>query len=283
MATPRGPRPGDFPPNFSPDTLSSSLQNLQINQSNRQQLSNASGGGAPWTSNALPFGQQPPSFAAGQSRPPPPGVFQRGPAPPVAPGQGTLHQDVMPARPPGPTPASQPPPFASRRPPPPGVLPSSFGGPVSPPYSGAAPRPGPSGPPTPPQMSSNGPAGNGPPAFAPGMMQSGSLTPPMGNVPSPSFGPAQPPTMMSSQSPSQPLQTPPRFGSPPAAVPSSVGQPGPPFSTFPQGPMFSGSSQNMAPPPGSLAFPPPLRGTVQSSDHLYGMESWPQQPPQVTF
>ncbi|KAG6404126.1 hypothetical protein SASPL_136366 [Salvia splendens] len=302
MATPRGPRPGAFPPNHIPNALANNLQNLQINQSNHQELSNAGSGG-----------QQPPPFAAGQPRPPPSGAFQRGfappvapgqstlppdamparpagpapvsqplpfssrppppgvlsmgSAPPVAPGQSTLHPDAMPARPNGPTLASQPPPFASR-PPPPGVLQSSIGGP-------AAPRPGPLGPPTPPQMISNGPAGNGPPAFAPGMMQSGSRPPPpVSNLQRP-----PPPTMLSSQAPSQPLQTRPGFGGPPTFVSSSVGQPGPPFSTFPRGPTFPGSS-NMPPRPGPLT-PPPVQGTVQSSGHLHGMQSWPQQPLQV--
>ncbi|KAL1541771.1 Protein transport protein Sec24B [Salvia divinorum] len=324
MATPRGPRPGAFPPNHNPNALANNLQNLQINQSNRQELSSAGSDGSPWTSNTSPFGQQPPPFAAGQPLPPPPGGFQTGPTPPAAPGQSTLPPDAMPTRPAGLTPqplpfASRPPPpgvlpmgsappvapgqstlrpdvmparptdatlasqhlpFASR-PPPPGVFPSSVGGPAAPPYSGTAPRPGPLGLPTPPQMSSNGPAGNGPPAFAPGMMQSGSRPPPpMSNLPRPSVGQVQPPTMLSSQAPSQPLQTRPGFGGPPTFVSSSVGQPGPPFSTFPRGPMLPGSS-NMPPPPGSLTFSPPVQGTVQSPGHRHGMESWPQQPPQV--
>ncbi|XP_047956910.1 protein transport protein Sec24-like At4g32640 [Salvia hispanica] len=302
MATPRGPRPGAFPPNHNPNTLANNLQNLQINQFNRQELSNAGSGGQ----QPLPFaaGQpRPPPYGAFQrglappvgpgqstlppdamparpagpalvsqplpfsSRPPPPGVLSMGSAPPVAPGQSTLRPDAMPARPNGPTLASQPPPFASR-PPPPGVLQSSIGGP-------AAPRPGPLGPPTPPQMISNGPVGNGPPAFAPGMMQSGSRPPPpVSNLQRP-----PPPTMLSSQAPSQPLQTRPGFGGPPTFVSSSVGQPGPPFSTFLQGPTFPGSS-NMPPPPGPLT-PPPVQGTVQSSGHLHGMQSWPQQPLQV--
>lgn len=291
MATPGGPRPGKFPPNYNPDTLANNMQNVRINQPNQQQLSDV-GGIAPMPSNPLPFGQQPPPFAAGQSRPPPPGVFQRGPTPPVAPGHSTLPPNVVPARPTGPTPVSQPPSFASR-PPPPGVSPSSVGGPAPTHYSGPGPRPGPfssapltSGPPTPPQMSSNGPAGNGPPAFSPGMMQSGLRPlPPMSNAPRPSVGPAQSPALLSSGASSQPLgplQTRPGFGSPPTFVSSSVGQPAPPtFSAFPQGPSFSAPSQNMPPPPGSLPFSPPLHGTVQPSCHLYGMQTWPQQPPQV--
>lgn len=283
MATPGAPRPGSFPPSNNPDTLASNMQNLRIDQ---QQLSSV-GGTAPRTSSALPFGQRPPPFAGGQSRPPPPGVFQRGSPPPVAPGQGALPPNMVPAGPTGPTPVSQPLSFASR-PPPPGVLPSSVGGPAAPLHSGTGPHSGPfssapltSGPPTPPQMSTNGPVGNGSPAFTSGLMQSGSRPPPMGNAPRPSIGPAQSPTMLSSGASSQPLQTRPGFGSPPSIVSSSMGQPALPFSAFPQGPPFSAASQSMPPPPGSTSFPPPLQGAIQPSGHLYGMQTWPQQPPQV--
>lgn len=273
MATPGGPRPGGFPPNYNPDSLASNIQNLNINQPNQQQWSNAGGSSAPRTPNASPFGQPPPPFAAGQSRPPPPGVFPRGWAPNMDPGRSTSSlPDVMSARPTGPTPVSQPrptgpmpvsqpPPFASR-PPPPGVLPSSMGRPSAPPNAGAGFRP---------QMKANG---NGPPSYIPGGVVA---PPPMGGGPRPSVGLAQPPTMMPS---SQPLQTRPEFGSPHAAASSSAG---PPFSAHPQGPQFSGPPQSMPPPPGSLPFPPPPQGAVPSSGNLYGTQTWLQNPPQVTF
>ncbi|KAL8042687.1 hypothetical protein ABFX02_09G069500 [Erythranthe guttata] len=244
MATPGGPRPGNFPPNYNPNSLANNMQNLQINQPNQQQQpSNVVGGSSAPRPNTSPFGQQAPPFMGGQSRPPPPGVFLRGPTPTNAPPtQTTLPPNMV----------SQPPPFASR-PPPQGALPSSIGGPGAPPHPGTGPRP--------PPMGSYGPVVNGPPAFAPGMMTpSGPRFPPaMGGMPRPSVGPPQSPTMSSSGASSQPLQMRPSFGSPPAgAPPPSMGQPGPPF----QAPQFSGPLQNGPPPP-------------------YGMQTWSSQPQQV--
>ncbi|GFP82423.1 protein transport protein sec24-like cef [Phtheirospermum japonicum] len=141
MATPGGPRPGNFPPKYNPNALANNMQNLQINQPNQQQSGNA-----PRPPNATPFGQQAPPFAGSRPGPPPPGMFPRGPTPPSA--QSAFPPNMMmSSRPSGPPPpVSQPPPVASR-PPPPGVLPPSVGGPVA---SRPGPRPGPfsSTPPT---------------------------------------------------------------------------------------------------------------------------------------
>ncbi|KAI3455105.1 hypothetical protein Pfo_011768 [Paulownia fortunei] len=278
MATPGGPRPGNFPPNYNPNAIANNIQNLQINQPNQQQSSNL-GGSAPRPSNTSPFSQQQPPFTGSQPRPPSHGVFLRGPMPSSGPAQTTLPPNMVPSRPTGPPPVSQPPPFASR-PPPPGAFPSSIGGPAPPPHSGTGPRPGPfsSSPPTsvpstPPQMSAHGPVGNGPPAFTPGMAQIGPRFPPaMGSMPRPSVGPPQSPTMLSSASSYQPLQMRPSFGSPPAGASSSMGQPAPSFSAPPQ---------NMPPPLGSSPFSAPVPGMLQSSGSPYGMQTWPPQPQQV--
>ncbi|KAK6148011.1 hypothetical protein DH2020_018923 [Rehmannia glutinosa] len=286
MATPGGPRPGNFPPNFNPNALANNMQNLQINQPNQQQSGNL-GGSAP-RPNISPFSQVSPPFTGSQPRPPPQGVFPRGSLGPSAPAQTTLPPNMVPSRPTGPPPGSQPPPFASR-PPPPGALPSSIGGPATPPHPGTGPRPGPisssppiSGPSAPPQMSARGPVGNGPPAFTPGMAQGGPRFPPaMGSMSRPSVGPPQSPTMLSSGTSSQPLQMRPSFGSPPAGASSSIGQPAPSFSTPPQAPPFSGPPQNMPPPPGSSPFSAPVPGMTQSSGSPYGMQTWPPQPQQM--
>ncbi|KAG8388134.1 hypothetical protein BUALT_Bualt02G0094300 [Buddleja alternifolia] len=269
MATPGGPRPRNFPPNYNPNALANNMQNLQINQ----QQSNNLGGNAPRAPpNSTPFGQQPPPFTGSRPGPPPPGVFPRGPMPPNAPTQTTLPPNMMPARPTGPPTVSQPPPFGSR-PPPPGA----FGGPAAPSPSGPGPRPGPfssypmtSGP----NMSGSGLVNNGPPSFAPGMAQSGPprFPPAMGSVTRPLVGPPQSPTYLSSGPSSQPPQMRPSFGSPPAGVSSAMGQPAPPFSAPPQ---------NMPPPPGSSPFSAPAPGVLQPSGSPYGMQTWPPQPQQV--
>ncbi|KAL0425234.1 UNVERIFIED_CONTAM: protein transport protein Sec24-like [Sesamum radiatum] len=289
MATPGGPRPGNFPPNYNPNALANNMQNLQINQPNQQQSGNL-GGSAPRPPNTTPFGQQPPPFTgirAGppppftgiRPGPPPPGVFPRGPVPPNAPAQTTLPPNMVSTRPAGPPSVSQPPPFASR-PPPPGVLPSQIGGPAAPSVSGPGPRPGSvsssprtSGPPSPTHMSASGPVSNGPPIFAPGMAQSGPQFPPsMGGMPRPSVRPPQQPHVLSSRPSSQPPQVRPAFASPPTGASSAMGQPAPPFSA---------PAQNMPPPPGSSPFSAPVPGTLQSSSSPYGMQTWPPQAQQV--
>ncbi|KAK4486180.1 hypothetical protein RD792_008849 [Penstemon davidsonii] len=272
MATPGGPRPGNFPPNYNPNALANNMQNLQVSQPNQQQSSNLGGGAPRAPPNVTPFRQQPPSFAGSRPGPPPPGVFPRGPVPPNAQPQTTFPPNTVSSRPTGPPPpASQPtPPFASR-PPPPGSLPSAVGRPSAP-LLGPGPRPGPfssspmpSGPPTPAHM---GPVSNGPPAFSSGMIQSGPRFPPAaGNIPRPSVGPPQSPTLLSSRPSSQPPQMRPAFGSP-----NSMGQPAPPFSS---------TAQNMPPPLGSMPFSAPIPGALQSSGSPYGMQTWPPQPQQV--
>ncbi|KAG8379493.1 hypothetical protein BUALT_Bualt07G0094200 [Buddleja alternifolia] len=281
MATPGRPRPGNFPPNYNPNALANNMQNLQINQ---QQSSNL-GGSAPRPPNASPFDQQPPHFTGSRSRPPPPGVFPGGPVPPRGPAQSTLPPNIVSSRPSGTPPVSQPPPFASR-PPPPGALPSSAGGPQ---HFGSGPRPGPftsspptSGPSTPLHMSASGAVGNGPPAFPPGMTQSGPRFPPaMGSMPRLPAGPPQSPTTLSSRPASQPLQMNPSFVSSPAGASSAMAQKAPPFSGPPQAPPFSSPTQNMPPPPGSSPFSTPAPGMLQSSGSPYGMQTWPPQPQQV--
>lgn len=279
MATPGGPRPGNFPPNYNPNSLANNMQNLNINQPNQQQPGNA---GAPRPPNSSPFGQQPPPFAGSRPGPPPPGVFPRAPGPPNALPQSTLPPNMVPNRPTGPPPGSQPPPFASR-PPPPGVMPPSIGGPVAPSPPPPGPRPGSypsspmnSAPSTPFHGSGSGPISNGPPTFAPGMGQSGQPFPPAmgGSMPRPFVGPPQPPTMVSSRPSSQPMQMRPNFGSPPTAGPSAAGQPALPF---------SGPPQNMVPPLGSSPFSAPNAGMQQPLNSPYGMQTWPAQPQQVSF
>ncbi|KAH6803284.1 Sec23/Sec24 protein transport family protein [Perilla frutescens var. frutescens] len=278
MATPGGPRPGNFPPNYNPNSLANNMQNLQINQPNQQQ-SNVGASAPRPPPNSTPFGQQAPAFAGSRPGPPPPGVFPRGPAPPNAPAQTTLPPNMVSSRPTGPPPGPQPPPFASR-PPPPGAMPSSYGGPVAPPPSALGPRPGPftssplsSAPASPSHASASGPLSNGPPTFAPGMAQGGPQFPhTMGSMPRPLGGPPQPPPMMSSRPSSQPLQMRPSFGSPPTAVSSAAGQPALPF---------SGPPQNMVPPLGSSPFAGPNTGMHQSMNSPYGMQTWPAQPQQV--
>ncbi|KAL8474498.1 hypothetical protein ACS0TY_031090 [Phlomoides rotata] len=278
MATPGGARPGNFPPNYNPNTLANNMQNLQINQPNQQQSSNV-GGSAPRPPNTTPFGQQAPHFTGIRPRPPPPGVFPRGPVPPNAPAQPTFPPNTVSARPSGPPPGSQPPPFASR-PPPPGAIPSSIGGPVSPSLSAPGPRPGPftssplsSGPTTATHMTAPGPLSNGPPTFAPGMAQSGPQFPPnIGGMPRPAVGPPQSPAFLSSRPSPQPQQMRPSFGSPPTGVPPATGQPAPPFSALPQ---------NIPPPRGPSPFSAPNMGVPPSSSSPYGMQTWPPQPHQV--
>ncbi|KAL3655073.1 Protein transport protein Sec24B [Castilleja foliolosa] len=254
MATPEGPRPGNFRPNYNPNALANNMQNLQINRPNQQQSGNA-----PTPPNATPFGQQPPPFAGSRPGPPPPGIFPRGTAPPST--QPTFPPNMMmSSRPSGPPPpVSQPPPIAAR-PPPPGVLPPSFGGPVA---SRPGPRPGSfsstpptSGPTTSPHMGTPGHVSNGPPVFGQGAQSGPRFPSAVGSMPRPSSGPPQLQQMR------------PSFGGPsPSGSPPAMGQPLPPFLA---------QQQNMPPPPGSSPFP----GGLQSSGSPYGMQTWPPQQQQ---
>ncbi|KAM3231532.1 hypothetical protein P3S67_008742 [Capsicum chacoense] len=277
MAAPGGPRPRNAPPpNYNPNALADGMQNLQVNRPNQPP-------GAPRPN--TPFGQQPP-FAGGPpvSRPGPlpPGVFPRGPAPPGGPPHNGLPPSV----------AQSVPPFASR-PPPPGVMPPSMGG--APPSPGSSPfglgsRPGPpdsfssspltTGPAVPPPSSISSSVSNGPPSGGPGMMQGGARIPPPSNAMRPPFG-APPPAMVSPGASSQPSRMRSPFGSSSCVSTTPVtAQPPPPF---------SGSFQNVPPPPGfspfaapSQAMPPPMGAPPMGTPHMgappigapYGTQSW---------
>ncbi|XP_073317359.1 protein transport protein SEC24 C-like isoform X2 [Primulina huaijiensis] len=280
MATPGGPRQGNFPPNYNSNALANNMENLQINQSNQQQSENF-GGSAYRPPNATPFGQQPPRFSGSRPGPPPPGVFSGGQAPPTGPAQTTFSPSLVSARSTGPPAVTQPAFFASR-PPPPGASSSSIGGPATSAPSGFGPRPGPfpssssspltSRPAFPPHMVTSGPASNGSPSFTPVLSQDGPRLPPdISSMPRPLVGPPQPPTKLSSGPSSQTLQMRPSFGARPSGASSAIGQPAPPFSAPPQ---------SMIPPPGSLPFSAP-QGMLQSSGSPYGMQTWPPQPQQV--
>lgn len=77
MATPSGPRPGNIPPIYTPNSLADNMQDLQLNQPNLQQPKNPTGCASrpPIT---LPFGQQPPPFAGTRPGPPLPSAFTGG-------------------------------------------------------------------------------------------------------------------------------------------------------------------------------------------------------------
>ncbi|PHT80461.1 hypothetical protein T459_18513 [Capsicum annuum] len=271
MAAPGGPRPRNAPPpNYNPNALADGMQNLQVNRPNQPP-------GAP--RHNTPFGQQPP-FAGGppvsRPGPPPPGVFPRGPASPSGPPQTGLSPPV----------AQSVPTFASR-PPPPGVMPPSMGGAPPPPGSlpsglGSRPgSPGPfssspltTGPAVPPPSSISSSVSNGPPSGGPGMMQGGTRFPPPSNAMRPPFG-APPPAMVSPGASSQPSGMRSPFGSSSSVSTTPVtAQPPPPF---------SGSFQNVPPPPGSSPFaapsqamPPPMGAPHMGAP--YGTQSW-QLPP----
>ncbi|KAM3373711.1 hypothetical protein P3S68_012425 [Capsicum galapagoense] len=271
MAAPGGPRPRNAPPpNYNPNALADGMQNLQVNRPNQPP-------GAP--RHNTPFGQQPP-FAGGppvsRPGPPPPGVFPRGPASPSGPPQTGLSPPV----------AQSVPTFASR-PPPPGVMPPSMGGAPPPPGSlpsGLGPRPGPpgpfssspltTGPAVPPPSSISSSVSNGPLLGGPGMMQGGARFPPPSNAMRPPFG-APPSAMVSPGASSQPSGMRSPFGSSSSVSTTPVtAQPPPPF---------SGSFQNVPPPPGSSPFaapsqamPPPMGAPHMGAP--YGTQSW-QLPP----
>ncbi|KAL2501855.1 protein transport protein Sec24-like [Forsythia ovata] len=63
MASPGGPRPGNLPPSYIPNSLANNMQNLQINQPNQPQSNNPTGG-VSRLPNTTPFGQQPPPIGA---------------------------------------------------------------------------------------------------------------------------------------------------------------------------------------------------------------------------
>ncbi|TMX00005.1 hypothetical protein EJD97_001551 [Solanum chilense] len=272
MEAPGGPRPGNVPPNYNPDALAHGMQHLEINRPNHP-LTNPTGGPRP---SATPFGQVPPSFAGGlrANRPgtPPPGAFQRGPP------QTTLPSNVV-SRPTIPPSVGQAPPSFASRPPPAGAVLHSVGSPAIRLPLGALPSaPGPrAGPPgtfaastglfVPPSGVSSS-ASNGPPAFGPGTMQSGS------RFPRPSRPPDGAPlsAMLSSGTPSQPPRMHPSFESPPSSTTSVTAQPPPPF---------LGSTQNVPPSSSSSTFAPPVQAMPPPMVAPYGMQTLQTQPHQV--
>ncbi|XP_022849739.1 U1 small nuclear ribonucleoprotein C-like isoform X1 [Olea europaea var. sylvestris] len=199
MATPSGPRPGNIPPIYTPNSLANNMQDLQINQPNLQQPKNPTGGASrpPIT---LPFGQQPPPFAGTRPGPPLPSAFTGGPGLPSPSGPpNTLSPNVASTRPTGPPPGSQPSPRFTLRPLPPGLLPSSMGAATVSVASGSSPQLGPgphqqpyvssglmSGPAVPPPLSTSGPLSNGLSRITTAQPQDGPRFPPvMGSTPQP--------------------------------------------------------------------------------------------------
>ncbi|XP_060212473.1 protein transport protein SEC24 C-like isoform X2 [Lycium barbarum] len=239
MTAPRGPRPGNVPPNHNPNALADGMQHLQINRPNHPPT-NPTGGPRP---SATPFGQpQAPSFArdlpANRPGPPPPGAFQRGPP------QTTLPPNIV-SRPIGPeSPAIRPPP---------GALPSALGPRARPPGPFAAST----GALLPPSGVSSS-ASNGPPGLGPGTMQGGLRFPPPSNTMRPPAG----------APPSQPPGIRPPFGSPPASTTSVTAQLPPPF---------PGSTHNMSPPSSSSPFASPAQAMPPPMGAPYGMQTQPRQ------
>ncbi|KAL8208448.1 hypothetical protein R6Q57_007860 [Mikania cordata] len=282
MATPGGPRPGNPPPNYNPNSIADNMQNLQINRPN-QPPNSAYGPRGP----VPPFGQQPfPSSApfSGPVRPgpPPPGVVPRGAMPPsTGPPQGALPPFMGPNRGPvggGPPGGVPPPPFASR--------PMASGPFPAPTTSVPGPRPGPfAGSQVPPPNVGSGMASNGPPMFGPGGMQGGTQFPLAGVRQRPSAGPPpSPPTMSSPASPFS-GQTTSSSGSLPDYPPRGPASLAPPFSAPQRGPpTFSAQAQGM-PQPQVSPFgaqpwqtqsrqnvpPPPIPGSGQPP-RMYGMQ-----------
>ncbi|KAL2539649.1 Protein transport protein Sec24-like [Abeliophyllum distichum] len=281
MAAPGGPRPGNLPPGYMPNSLANNMQNLQINQPNQPQSNNPTGG-VSRPPNTTPFGQQPPPFAGSRPGPPPHSAFVRGPVPPSpsGPPQTTLSPNVAPARPAGPPPGSQPPPPFVSRPLPPGSLPSSMGGATVSLASGSSPQLGP-GPHHRPFVSSppmSGPAAphplsNGPPGITMAQLQAGPRFPPvMGSTPRPPpIAAPQPATMLSSGSSSQRPQLRPNFGGRPASASLATTHPGP----------SSAPPQNMLPPPAPSPFSAPIQSVPPPSGSPYGMQTWMSQQQQV--
>ncbi|XP_076886788.1 protein transport protein SEC24 C-like [Bidens hawaiensis] len=280
MATPGGPRPGNLPPNYNPNSLTDNMQNLQINRPNQPPNAGAGPRGP-----VPPFGQQPSPFSApfsGAMRPgpPPPGVVPRGVVPPATgPPQGALPPFVAPNRgnapaggggPPG---GNPPPPFASR--------PMASGpGPLS------SSAPGGPGPPGPPPNVGGGMVSNGPPMFGqggPGGVQGGPQFPPGGVRPRPSAVPSPAPPNMASPAGPFSGQPAPFSGGPPEQPPRGPASLAPPFSAPPRGPpSFSTQAQGMSPqvsPFGAQPWqaqsrqnvPPPLIPGAGQLPRMYGM------------
>lgn len=248
MAAPGGPRPGNRPHNYNPNSLSDNMQNLPLNRPIHPSSSMGSSGGAgPFP----PLGQQPSPSSAPYSSPftgasplsrpgpPSPGVF---PTPPGAPPQATLPPNAISSRPTGPV--TQPtPPFASR------PLPSSMGGPCPGHFAS-------------PPSSTHGPFSNGP--LARGAVQGGLQFSSPGSTPRPQVGPPPLPPVppMSSASGRTPVQAP-TMRSLLGSTPQLSAQPAPPFSAPPQAATL---------PSGSSPF----------SGSSYGPQTWPIQPRQVS-
>ncbi|XP_052206582.1 protein transport protein Sec24-like At4g32640 [Diospyros lotus] len=296
MAALGGPRPGNVPPNYNPNSLADGVQNLQVNRPTGPPTSVANSGGP--SRPPPPFGQQPPPFSssaphsapfAGASPmvrpgPPPPGVLSRPAVPPSGTSQPTLPPNLASNRPSGPPPVTQPPPPFGSRPPPPGSLPSamtSSGGPPGafPPFGQVAPpgsrpsltpfgsSPFTTGPPLPPGSTSH-PVSNGPPAFAPGGSQGGPHIASAGSRPPPEGGFAPPATLFARAPPATNMRS--LIGSPPSgAMPPGPMQPPPPFSTAPQGV------------PSSSTFVPPPQSALPPSGSPYGPQAWQMPPRQV--
>ncbi|CAI9293190.1 unnamed protein product [Lactuca saligna] len=290
MATPGGPRPGNLPPNYNPNSIANNMQNLQINRPNQPPNSGGGPRGPP-----PPFGHQPrpqpqpqPQSQPFPSSPfpgaPPPGVVPRGAMPPPSgPPQAALPPFMASNRPTsgvsgggGPPGSNQPPPSSSRPMAPPGLRPGPFS--TSP---GGGPGHG-------------GPLSNGPPTFGQGGMQGGPTNPPRpsGGPPPPrQTMPPGPPLLgqnMQSSIGSQSMNAPPRPVQPQPAPPFSAPPPGgipPPFSAqgqsippFGAQPWQMQSRQNM--PPG----PPPPSSVSPQPPRMIGMQpSLPNQQSMATI
>ncbi|KVH93970.1 Gelsolin domain-containing protein [Cynara cardunculus var. scolymus] len=284
MATPGGPRPGNLPPNYNPNSIADNLHNLQINRPNQPPYPGNGPRGPPPA-----FGQQPNSQSqpfpssgpyssspfSGPSRPgpPPPGVAPRGAGPPSSgPPHGSMPPFMAANRPTGGggggTSSSNAPPMPASRPLTSGPLPSSA--PVGPPGPFAS-SPLTSGPPGPPPNVGGGSMSNGPPTFGSQSMQGGPQYPSANVRPRPSTGPPPAPQTMSSflggpadnqpRGPVPPFSAPPRGMQPPTGPPpfSAQGQgaPHPQGSPFGAQPWQMQSRQNAPPPPISGSAQPP--------------------------
>lgn len=290
------PHPQQQPPNYNPNAMAESMQNMSLNRP-----PSTLPGSAPRPS---PFGQPPPFTSPSPSPaypggsqpmsrpgPPPPGVLARPAMPPSTAAQATFPPNVAPGRPTAP-PASHAPPFGYR--PPAGSLPSSVGGqtgvsprapisgafpsaPVTTPAAPAAARPpfasapfatGPVVPPTGPPFA---PVNNGPPTFAHGGTAGGPRFAPPGG-PAPQQLPGAPPlqrvstdqvargpsmrSLMASPSVSSPLAPPMQSGSNFLGAPQAMPPPSP--SPFAPQP-WSMRSEQMPPPPLVPGAPQPPR------------------------
>nr|XP_043624506.1 protein transport protein Sec24-like At4g32640 isoform X2 [Erigeron canadensis] len=242
MATSGGPRPGNLPPNYNPNSISDNMQNLQINRQN--QPPNIANGprGPPSLFGQLPQSQPFSSPFTGPNRPgpPPPGVVPRAVVPSSSgPPHGALPPFMAANR--GGPPGGNTPPASSPMPPGPSPV-SSSGPPMGPP--GTRPGSGPvaSTPFTPGAPSlRDGLLSNGPPNFGPprGVLGGPQYTSTVVG-PRPSTGPPPPTQTMSSflGGPSDNLQRgPPQVASPAFSAPGGMRPPTglPPFSAHGQG------------------------------------------------